>query len=46
MKEDLGLLDKDDPAFVTVGETMVRDTPSDDERLERTRRVNVSLAGS
>jgi 2-dehydro-3-deoxygluconokinase len=33
-------------AFVTLGETMVRDTPADDERLERTRRVSVSLAGS
>ena len=33
-------------AFVTFGETMVRDTPADDERLERTRRVSVSLAGS
>jgi 2-dehydro-3-deoxygluconokinase len=33
-------------AFVTFGETMVRDTPADDERLERTRRVNISLAGS
>jgi 2-dehydro-3-deoxygluconokinase len=34
------------PAFVTFGETMVRDTPADEERLERTRRVHVSLAGS
>jgi 2-dehydro-3-deoxygluconokinase len=33
-------------AFVTLGETMVRDTPADDERLERTRQVNISLAGS
>jgi 2-dehydro-3-deoxygluconokinase len=33
-------------AFVTFGETMVRDTPADDERLERTRQVNISLAGS
>jgi 2-dehydro-3-deoxygluconokinase len=33
-------------AFVTLGETMVRDTPADDERLERTRRVSLSLAGS
>lgn len=34
------------PAFVTVGEAMVRDTPADAERLERTRAVNVSIAGS
>jgi len=34
------------PAFVTFGETMVRDTPADQERLERTRQVWVSLAGS
>ncbi len=33
-------------AFVTFGEVMVRDTPADGERLERTRRVDVSLAGS
>jgi 2-dehydro-3-deoxygluconokinase len=32
--------------FVTFGETMVRDTPADEERLERTRQVHVSLAGS
>ncbi len=34
------------PAFVTFGETMVRDTPADSERPERTRLVNVSMAGS
>jgi len=33
-------------AFVTFGEVMVRDTPADNERLERTRQVWVSLAGS
>ena len=32
--------------FVTFGEVMVRDTPSDNERLERTRQVNLSMAGS
>lgn len=31
---------------MTVGEVMVRDTPADNERLERTRQVWVSLAGS
>jgi 2-dehydro-3-deoxygluconokinase len=34
------------PAFVTLGEVMVRDTPADGERLERTRQVWVALAGS
>lgn len=45
---------KDDPscfagrgaAFVTLGEVMMRDTPADNERLERTRQVWLSLAGS
>ena len=34
------------PAVVTFGETLVRDTPSDFQRLERTAAVNISLAGS
>jgi len=34
------------PAFVTMGEAMVRDTPADLERLERTREVYLSIAGS
>lgn len=34
------------PAFVTFGEVMVRDTPADLERPERTRLVNLSMAGS
>jgi 2-dehydro-3-deoxygluconokinase len=34
------------PVFVTFGETMVRDTPSDMQRPECTRRVFISLAGS
>jgi len=33
-------------AFVTFGETMVRDTPADMERPERTRLVHLSMAGS
>jgi 2-dehydro-3-deoxygluconokinase len=32
--------------FVTFGETMVRDTPADMERPERTRKVYLSMAGS
>jgi 2-dehydro-3-deoxygluconokinase len=34
------------PSFVTFGETMVRDTPADMERPERTRQVYLSMAGS
>jgi 2-dehydro-3-deoxygluconokinase len=34
------------PALVTFGETLVRDTPDDLQRLERTAAVNISLAGS
>jgi hypothetical protein len=33
-------------AFVTFGETMVRDTPEDMQRPESTRQVHISLAGS
>ncbi|HVO71729.1 MAG TPA: sugar kinase [Aggregatilineaceae bacterium] len=33
-------------AFVTFGEVMVRDTPADMERPERTRLVHLSMAGS
>jgi 2-dehydro-3-deoxygluconokinase len=32
--------------FVTFGETMVRDTPADLDRPERTRKVHLSMAGS
>ncbi len=45
-KDDLSGLSDDDPAFVTFGETMIRDTPADMERPERTRLVHLSLAGS
>jgi len=45
-KDDLSAFKDKGPAFVTFGEVMVRDTPSDAERLERTRQVHVSLAGS
>jgi 2-dehydro-3-deoxygluconokinase len=44
LKDDLG---KFAPStFVTFGETMVRDTPADMERPERTRKVHLSMAGS
>ena len=39
-------IDTAQTAFVTFGETMVRDTPADMERPERTRLVRLSLAGS
>jgi hypothetical protein len=39
LADDLTALNAQGPAFVTFGEVMVRDTPADDERLERTRRA-------
>ncbi len=44
-KDDLARLGPG-PQFVTFGEVMVRDTPADQERPERTRLVHLSLAGS
>mgnify|MGYP005834479301 CR=1 FL=1 len=46
LKDDLSPFAGRGPAFVAIGETMVRDMPADHERLERTRQVWVSLAGS
>ncbi len=45
-RDDLGQFANRGPAFVTFGEVMVRDTPADTERPERTRLVNLSMAGS
>ena len=45
-QDDLSAFAGRGPAFVAMGETMVRDTPDDLERAERTRRVLISLAGS
>ncbi len=45
-RDDLSALQGPDPAFVTFGEVMVRDTPADSERPERTRLVHLSMAGS
>lgn len=45
-KDDLRAFTDKGPAFVTFGETMVRDTPLDMQRLEGTRQVYLSLAGS
>jgi 2-dehydro-3-deoxygluconokinase len=44
--DDLTQFNNLGPAFVTFGEVMVRDTPADLERPERTRLVNLSMAGS
>lgn len=45
-RDDLGEFSSRGPAFVTLGEVMVRDTPADMERPERTRLVHLSMAGS
>jgi len=45
-KDDLTAFAGRGPALVTFGETLVRDTPDDLQRLERTARVQISLAGS
>jgi 2-dehydro-3-deoxygluconokinase len=48
LADDLEALNTQDgaPVFVTFGEVMVRDTPADKERPERTRLVHLSMAGS
>jgi 2-dehydro-3-deoxygluconokinase len=46
LKDDLSAFAHKGPAFVTLGETMIRDMPADRQRLEMTRQVDVSLAGS
>ena len=45
-RDDLSRFSNRGPAFVTFGEVMVRDTPADLERPERTRLVQLSMAGS
>lgn len=45
-RDDLSEFAGRGPAFVTFGETMVRDTPADLERPEQTRLVHLSMAGS
>jgi 2-dehydro-3-deoxygluconokinase len=44
--DDLSQFANRGPAFVTFGEVMVRDTPADMERPERSRLVQLSMAGS
>jgi 2-dehydro-3-deoxygluconokinase len=45
-KDDLSAFSGKGPAFVTFGETMIRDTPADFQRLEMSRQILISLAGS
>jgi 2-dehydro-3-deoxygluconokinase len=46
MKDELQYKPGQGPQFVSFGEVMVRDTPADMERPERTRLVHLSMAGS
>jgi len=46
LDDDLGAFAGKGPAFVTFGETMIRDTPADMQRAERTRQIDISLSGS
>lgn len=45
-QDDLSAFAGAGPAFVTFGETMVRDTPADLQRPEGTKLVHLSMAGS
>lgn len=46
LDDDIHAFRQCEPVFVTFGETMVRDTPADMQRAERTRRVHISVSGS
>lgn len=46
LNDDLSNFAGKGPAFVTFGETMVRDMPADYQRPEKTNQVYLSLAGS
>jgi 2-dehydro-3-deoxygluconokinase len=46
VKDDLTRFKGKGPAFVTFGETLIRETPADMQRLERTEMAYISLAGS
>lgn len=46
LNDDLSKFAGRGPAFVTFGETMVRDMPADYQRPEKTNQVYLSLAGS
>jgi hypothetical protein len=44
LQDDLNAFVGQEPPFVTFGETMIRDTPADMQRAERTRRIDISLS--
>ncbi len=46
LQDDLSGFAGNDPVFVSFGETMIRDTPADMQRAERTRQIDISLSGS
>ena len=46
LEDDLSGLAGKEPAFVTLGETMIRDTPADMQRAERSRHIDISPSGS
>jgi 2-dehydro-3-deoxygluconokinase len=45
-KDDLSEFTHKGPAFVTFGETMLRDTPADMQRAEMANLVHIAFAGS
>ena len=45
-KDDLSIFSDKGPAFVTFGETMLRDTPADMQRAEMAKVVHIAFAGS
>lgn len=46
LEDNLDQMNLDGPSLVTFGEVMIRETPADLERPERTRLVHLSMAGS
>lgn len=46
LEDNLSSFSGKQAVFVTFGETMIRDTPADVQRAERTRRVDISPSGS
>lgn len=46
LNDDLTAFSGPDPVCVGLGEVMLRDTPADQERLERTRLVHLSMGGT
>lgn len=46
LRDDLSPFAGREPVFATFGETMIRDTPADMQRAERTRRIDISVSGS